>query len=99
MESPDLRTFNEAAPVTLPLTFPVKLAETVPALKFPEPSLLTIVLTVLALVAALARSWAVLILAAVEPPTDATVAAELPPVPVAVTSPVRAVISVKKPWT
>jgi hypothetical protein len=50
--SPARDPVKEAA---LPETFPVIFAVIVPALKFPEASLFTIVLTVLALVAALAK--------------------------------------------
>jgi hypothetical protein len=43
-----------ALPLTFPVTFPVKAAEMVPALKLPEPSRLTICEAVLAFVAAFA---------------------------------------------
>ncbi len=45
--SPDFKRFKDAAPVTLPVTFPLKLAVIVPAVKFPDGSLFTRVLTVL----------------------------------------------------
>jgi hypothetical protein len=47
MVSPDLRTFKEAEPVTLPRTFPVNDAVIVPAEKLPEESLTTKLLGVL----------------------------------------------------
>jgi hypothetical protein len=91
MVSPALRTLLDAAPVRLPVTFPVKFAVTTPAEKFPDASLLTKALTVLLAVALLASWVAALIFAAVEPPTFATVAEALPE-PEAATSPVRAVM-------
>ena len=59
--------------MTSPVTLPVNAAVMIPAAKLPLASLLTIVLTVFASVAVLAKIVAVLIAAAVEPPTVATV--------------------------
>jgi hypothetical protein len=60
--------------------FPLRLAVMVPAAKLPEPSLFTIVETVLVLVAALARTVAEATLEAVCPPTEATDVADCVPV-------------------
>src|SRR5437870_4036956 len=79
------------APVMLEAVGTERPAVTVPAVKLPDESRLTIVDTVLALVAAFAAVVAVATFAAVAPPTVATVAA-VEPGPVAVTSPVRAVM-------
>jgi len=49
MVSPALSTFNEALPVTFPVTLPIKFAVIVPATKFPDPSRTTILPGVLAL--------------------------------------------------
>ena len=57
--SPALSTFDEAAPVTLPETFPERVAVIVPALKFPAESRFTSVFTALLLVPALASNSAV----------------------------------------
>ena len=64
------------APATIPVTFvevPIKLAVMVPAVKLPVASLFTMVLAELLLVAAFANNSAVLISAAADPPTLATV--------------------------
>jgi len=53
--SPALSTFNDAAPVTLPVTFPVKLAVMVPAEKLPEASRATMAFAELVLVAVVAE--------------------------------------------
>lgn len=58
------------------VAFPLKLPVIVPAVKFPEESLFTIVEAVFALVAALAKTVAVLTAEAVEPPTEATTVAD-----------------------
>ena len=63
------------APATIPVTFvdvPIKLAVIVPALKLPVPSLFTIVFGELLFVAAFANNSAVLISAAADHPTLAT---------------------------
>ena len=71
------------APATIPVTLvdvPIKFAVIVPALKLPEPSLFTIVFAVLLFVAALANNSAVLISAAADPPTLATLGVPALPV-------------------
>ena len=78
------------SPVSRYKTLPT---EAWPTTKFPEPSRLTIVDAVFKFVAAFVRIVAALTLAADDPPTKATVAAT-EPVPLAVTSPVKAEIPV-----
>ena len=73
------------------MTLPVRFAVTVPAEKFPDTSRLTMVLAVLLFVAAFAASSAECTFAAVEPPTELTVAATAPE-PLAVTSLVNEVM-------
>ena len=46
--SPGFKTFKDAAPVTFPVTLPVRLAVIVPAAKLPELSRRTMALAVLA---------------------------------------------------
>jgi len=67
-------------PVRLPVTLPVSAAAIVPALKFPDPSRLTMVLIVSAFVAALASKDPAAIVAAVCPPTRLTVVANSVPI-------------------
>lgn len=74
-----------------PLAVPVNEAVIVPALKFPDESLLQIADAVFADAAAFASTSARCTFEAVDPPTLATVAATLP-VPEAVTSLVKAVM-------
>jgi hypothetical protein len=78
----------EALPVRLPVTLPVKFAVIVPAVKLPDPSRLTIVDAVFALVAPLARLAPVATLAAVTPPTLATTVAPCVPVTSPLSEPV-----------
>jgi hypothetical protein len=80
----------KAPAVVAVVALPERAAEIVPAEKLPEASRATILLAVLTLVAEFAAKTAVLILAALEPPTLFTVAEALPE-PEAATSPVRAV--------
>ena len=71
IESPLFRTSSDAVPVTLPTKFAV----IVPAEKLPEEFRFTIVLAVLAFVAALASIVAAATLLAVCPPTKLTTVA------------------------
>jgi len=76
------------------VALPLKLAVIVPALKLPDASRLTIVLAVLLLVAAFARTVAEATFAAVCPPTVETTVAPCVPVTSPVNDPVKLVLVV-----
>ena len=81
--------------LAFPVTFPVRFAVIMPAAKSPLASRFTIVLGVLSVVAALADNYAVLIFAAVDPPTVNTVgkSAVPPKSPASFTFPFNSVVA------